>query len=32
LRAANHTGMGRELFAGFRRNASVAEQGACAWL
>lgn len=32
LRDANHTGMGRELFAGFRRNASVAEQGACAWL
>jgi phosphogluconate dehydratase len=32
LRAANHTGMGRELFAGLRRNASVAEQGACAWL
>ena len=32
LRAANGIGMGRELFAGMRRNALAAEQGACSWL
>jgi phosphogluconate dehydratase len=32
LRAANGVGMGRELFAGFRRNALTAEEGACSWL
>jgi phosphogluconate dehydratase len=32
LHAANGVGMGRELFAGMRRNALVAEQGACTWL
>ncbi len=28
----NAHGMGRELFAGFRRNALSAEEGACSWL
>jgi phosphogluconate dehydratase len=32
LRAANGMGVGRELFAAFRRNALVAEDGACTWL
>jgi phosphogluconate dehydratase len=32
LRAANGVGMGRELFAGMRRNALTAEEGACNWL
>jgi phosphogluconate dehydratase len=32
LRAANGHGMGRELFAGLRRNVSAAEDGACSWL
>jgi len=32
LVAANGSGMGRELFAGMRRNALTAEQGACGWL
>lgn len=32
LRAANGIGMGRELFANFRRNAWAAEEGACTWL
>ena len=32
LRAADGIGMGRELFAGFRRNALLAEEGACTWL
>jgi phosphogluconate dehydratase len=32
LRAADGVGMGRELFAGFRRNALLAEEGACTWL
>ncbi len=32
LRAANAQGMGRELFGVFRRNALVAEEGACSWL
>ncbi len=32
LVAANGWGMGRELFAGMRRNALTAEQGACGWL
>jgi phosphogluconate dehydratase len=32
LRAANGIGMGRELFAGMRRNALTAEEGACTWL
>ena len=31
LRAANGVGMGRELFANMRRNATAAEQGACTW-
>ncbi len=29
---ANGRGLGRELFAGFRRNATSAEEGACTWL
>jgi phosphogluconate dehydratase len=32
LRSANGLGMGRELFANFRRNALTAEEGACTWL
>jgi phosphogluconate dehydratase len=32
LRAANGFGLGRELFAGMRRNALTAEEGACTWL
>ena len=32
LLAANGVGMGRELFAGMRRNALTAEEGACSWL
>ena len=32
LRLANGLGMGRELFASMRRNALVAEEGACSWL
>lgn len=32
LRASNGVGLGRELFAGMRRNALTAEEGACAWL
>ena len=32
LRLANGLGMGRELFAGMRRSALTAEQGACSWL
>ncbi|ACY34174.1 phosphogluconate dehydratase [Comamonas thiooxydans] len=32
LQQANHRGLGRELFAGFRRNALSAEEGACTWL
>jgi phosphogluconate dehydratase len=32
LGAANGVGMGRELFAGMRRNALAAEEGACSWL
>ena len=28
----NGLGMGRELFAGMRRNALSAEEGACTWL
>ena len=32
LRIANGRGMGRELFAAFRRHALAAEQGACTWL
>ena len=31
-RAANGRGLGRELFAGMRRNALTAEEGACTWL
>jgi len=31
LRAANGLGMGRELFAGMRRNALAAEEGALSW-
>jgi phosphogluconate dehydratase len=29
---ANGLGMGRELFAGVRRNVTTAEEGACSWL
>jgi phosphogluconate dehydratase len=32
LRQANGVGMGRELFANMRRNATAAEEGACSWL
>jgi phosphogluconate dehydratase len=32
LKVANSMGTGRELFAGFRRNALLAEEGACTWL
>ena len=32
LRAANSHGLGRELFANFRRNALTAEEGACTWV
>jgi phosphogluconate dehydratase len=32
LRQSNGLGMGRELFAGLRRQAATAEQGACTWL
>ncbi len=32
LRVADSFGLGRELFAGMRRNALTAEQGACTWL
>jgi phosphogluconate dehydratase len=32
LREANSMGLGRELFAGMRRSALTAEQGACSWL
>jgi phosphogluconate dehydratase len=31
LRLANGVGMGRELFAGMRRNALTAEAGAATW-
>jgi phosphogluconate dehydratase len=31
-RDANGHGVGRELFAGMRRNALLAEEGACTWL
>ena len=32
LRAANGVGMGRELFAGMRRHALTAEEGALSWI
>jgi phosphogluconate dehydratase len=32
LKTANGLGTGRELFSAFRRNALVAEEGACTWL
>ncbi|MDO8386509.1 MAG: dihydroxy-acid dehydratase, partial [Polaromonas sp.] len=32
LRAANGVGMGRELFAGMRRHALAAEEGALSWM
>jgi phosphogluconate dehydratase len=32
LHAANRVGLGRDLFAGYRRNALAAEEGACTWL
>jgi phosphogluconate dehydratase len=32
LHASHSVGFGRELFAGFRRNALGAEEGACTWL
>jgi len=32
LKVANAAGMGRELFANMRHNASAAEEGACTWL
>jgi phosphogluconate dehydratase len=31
-REGNGHGVGRELFAGMRRNALAAEEGACTWL
>ena len=31
-RAAHAQGLGRELFAGLRRNVGAAEEGACTWL
>ncbi|MGV3493542.1 MAG: phosphogluconate dehydratase [Ramlibacter sp.] len=31
-KSANGLGIGRELFAGMRRNALAAEEGACTWL
>lgn len=31
-RVANGVGLGRDLFAGMRRNALTAEEGACTWL
>jgi len=31
-RFADGHGLGRELFAGMRRNALTAEEGACSWL
>jgi phosphogluconate dehydratase len=31
-RANNGIGVGRELFAGMRRNALTAEEGGCTWL
>ncbi len=32
LHAGNQVGLGRDLFAGMRRNALTAEEGACTWL
>ncbi|MBU1361897.1 MAG: phosphogluconate dehydratase [Gammaproteobacteria bacterium] len=32
LRVANGFGLGRDLFAGMRRNSLTAEEGACTWL
>lgn len=32
LRTDNGLGLGRDLFAGMRRNALTAEEGACTWL
>jgi phosphogluconate dehydratase len=32
LQAHNGIGLGRELFANLRRNATAAEEGACSWL
>jgi phosphogluconate dehydratase len=32
LKIANGIGVGREMFAAFRRNALLAEEGACTWL
>jgi phosphogluconate dehydratase len=32
LRNANAVGMGRDLFAAMRRNATAAEEGATTWL
>jgi phosphogluconate dehydratase len=32
LKTANGLGLGRELFGGMRRNALIAEEGACTWL
>jgi phosphogluconate dehydratase len=32
LKASDAVGVGRELFSAFRRNALVAEEGACTWL
>ena len=32
LRAGNGFGLGRDLFAGMRRNSLTAEEGACTWL
>ena len=32
VQAAHQVGLGRDLFANFRRNALSAEEGACTWL
>ena len=32
LKVGRRPGVGRELFASFRRNALAAEEGACTWL
>ena len=32
LKESNRHGVGREMFAAFRRNALTAEEGACTWL
>jgi phosphogluconate dehydratase len=32
LKLEHSRGLGRDLFAGFRRNVNTAEEGACTWL